>query len=256
MKTITFVSYKGGAGKSVLAANVATYLALKNEKTALLDLDFRGPSLFSLFNISKDPWLNTYFLENEMKGSLPLHQIRLVPREEELSVGVTKIDPNIEEVLLNKKKVRDFLRKGLSLSQSLKKAKYDYCFIDNTAGINLPALNAIVMADVLAIVARPNFFEIEGLLFVLEQIYARLRDRRTKLCLVINQVPKYSVETFIQKVEDKVEELGFLSKTIYIPCHCTIPTDATRDLYPLVHPGDPFTQDIIRLADLVEEIAS
>ncbi|MFX1537106.1 MAG: ParA family protein, partial [Promethearchaeota archaeon] len=31
MKTIAFVSYKGGAGKSVLAANVATYLALEQK---------------------------------------------------------------------------------------------------------------------------------------------------------------------------------------------------------------------------------
>ncbi|MFX0062612.1 MAG: ParA family protein [Candidatus Hermodarchaeota archaeon] len=253
MKTIAFVSYKGGAGKSVLAANVATYLALEQKRVSILDFDFRGPSLYSLFNIKEAPWLNSYFLEYTVKDTVPLHQVKL-SENEDLFVGATKIDPNIEEMLLSRKIVRDFLRKGLKLTQNLKKANFNYCFIDNTAGINLLALNAIVMSDLLTIVARPNFFEIEGLLFILEQIYSRLRDRRTKLCLAINQVPKYAVEPFVQKVENKVEELGFFSKTIYIPCHCTIPTDATRNLYPVVHPENPFTQDIKRLANLVQEI--
>ena len=60
----------------------------------------------------------------------------------------------------------------------------------------------------------------------------------------------------LYQIAQKVEELGFFSKTIYIPCHCTIPTDATRNLYPVVHPEAPFTQDIERLANLIEELVS
>jgi len=51
-KTIAIHSCRGGTGKSVIAANLAIILARKGLDIALLDLDFRAPSLAA--SLSKD----------------------------------------------------------------------------------------------------------------------------------------------------------------------------------------------------------
>lgn len=45
MQTITFYSYKGGVGRSLVLANVAFYLARFGQKVVALDLDLEAPGL-------------------------------------------------------------------------------------------------------------------------------------------------------------------------------------------------------------------
>ncbi len=45
MKTITFYSYKGGVGRTLLVANFARYLARFDKTVALIDLDLEAPGL-------------------------------------------------------------------------------------------------------------------------------------------------------------------------------------------------------------------
>ena len=44
-----FHSYKGGTGKSLLAANVSASLVLKGHRVVIFDFDFLGPGLFTTF---------------------------------------------------------------------------------------------------------------------------------------------------------------------------------------------------------------
>lgn len=52
MKTLTFYSYKGGTGRSLLLANAARYLALLGKRVVALDFDFEAPGLHYKLNIS------------------------------------------------------------------------------------------------------------------------------------------------------------------------------------------------------------
>lgn len=45
METITFYSYKGGTGRSLLLANAARYLALLGKRVVAIDFDFEAPGL-------------------------------------------------------------------------------------------------------------------------------------------------------------------------------------------------------------------
>ena len=51
MKTVTFYSYKGGTGRSLLLANTAHYLARLGHRVVAVDFDFEAPGLHYKLNI-------------------------------------------------------------------------------------------------------------------------------------------------------------------------------------------------------------
>ena len=53
MDTISFYSYKGGTGRSLLVANVARYLAQFGQKVVVLDFDLEAPGLHYKFNLDR-----------------------------------------------------------------------------------------------------------------------------------------------------------------------------------------------------------
>lgn len=53
METVTFYSYKGGTGRSLLLANTAQFLGLAGKRVVALDLDFEAPGLHYKLHIGK-----------------------------------------------------------------------------------------------------------------------------------------------------------------------------------------------------------
>ena len=53
METVTFYSYKGGSGRSLLLANAAQFLALAGKRVVALDLDFEAPGLHYKLHVGK-----------------------------------------------------------------------------------------------------------------------------------------------------------------------------------------------------------
>ena len=82
-KVISIHSSRGGTGKTVIATNLAAIYAIKGLNVALLDLDFRSPSLVDVFSSAlKDPvryWLND-FLDGRCKAEQALTDIAEVYR--------------------------------------------------------------------------------------------------------------------------------------------------------------------------------
>jgi hypothetical protein len=54
MRTITFYSYKGGVGRSLLVANAAKYLSTLGKSVYALDLDLEAPGLHYKFELGRD----------------------------------------------------------------------------------------------------------------------------------------------------------------------------------------------------------
>ncbi len=54
MRTITFYSYKGGVGRSLLVANAAKYLSTLGKSVFALDLDLEAPGLLYKFELGPD----------------------------------------------------------------------------------------------------------------------------------------------------------------------------------------------------------
>jgi len=72
------MSGKGGVGKSTVAANLATGLALRGYRVGLLDCDIHGPTIPTIFGLeSERPEVND-------EGILP---IQVLPNLSVMSVG-------------------------------------------------------------------------------------------------------------------------------------------------------------------------
>src|SRR4051812_25115592 len=52
MRTISFYSYKGGVGRSLLLAHIARYLAGLGRRVVILDFDFDAPGIPALFGLN------------------------------------------------------------------------------------------------------------------------------------------------------------------------------------------------------------
>jgi MinD-like ATPase involved in chromosome partitioning or flagellar assembly len=93
MRVITCYSYKGGAGRTLTAANLALYLAHLGFKVVALDFDFEAPGLDSKFSAvkiaEKQRGLLDLILDYQHQGSVP-------DTLEEFIVAVP-LDPSIGE---------------------------------------------------------------------------------------------------------------------------------------------------------------
>src|SRR5918911_2049993 len=61
---IAFHSYKGGTGKTTIAANLAALLAKRGYRVFLLDLDVYAPSLQAYFDMEPAKWINDFLWNN------------------------------------------------------------------------------------------------------------------------------------------------------------------------------------------------
>lgn len=85
-KTILFIPSKHGVGSSTLALNTATYLAQKNKKTIILDLDYAYSSFKFLFNVYSKTGINTAIesLDEKRYENVQdaIHQIKILVDED------------------------------------------------------------------------------------------------------------------------------------------------------------------------------
>ncbi|HZY48036.1 MAG TPA: P-loop NTPase, partial [Candidatus Bathyarchaeia archaeon] len=71
-RTVAIHSFKGGTGKSTLAANLAISLALKGKKVAVMDMDLEGPGLHVILGL--DPYELPYTLNDVLSNGVQPEQ--------------------------------------------------------------------------------------------------------------------------------------------------------------------------------------
>jgi hypothetical protein len=96
MKTITFYSYKGGVGRSLALANVATLLARMKRRVFCLDLDLEAPGLQYKFLRTRDD-------RNAIKGGV----LDLLPAwSKPSSPSSGKLPDSLSQYIVNLQKVQ------------------------------------------------------------------------------------------------------------------------------------------------------
>ncbi len=140
VKIISFVSGKGGVGKSTLTAQVSKAVAKTGNKTLVIELDIPLRSLDHLFSVVNRV---VYDLDDIINGR-PISEVAL-----EVCKNLYYIPSSINvDTVVSKETLIRIIDEV--------KEDYDFCFIDCKAGIDSFITDIVSISDIAAIVITPD----------------------------------------------------------------------------------------------------
>jgi chromosome partitioning protein len=217
---IAIHSYKGGTGKTTIAANAAALLVKMGKRVALLDLDVYAPSLHNYFKITPKKWIND-FLDNNADIYETIIDITATLYKEhkendddstmgKLYTGFS--NPSRDAIFkfeisnstdYCKKQFRKlvFLRE-----QMITKLDIEYIIIDTSPGIRHWSINALSIADKLILTMKMDDLDIEGTKKLLYEIYTTFVKFGAISYILLNRVSGYCVPvTRLNSKSDKIQ---------------------------------------------------
>ena len=283
-RSIVFHSYKGGTGKTTIAANVAAFLVRRGARVMLLDLDIYAPSLHSYFEIEPKKWINDFLLDAAEASDVMLDLTSAVtekiaggstPSGGKLWVGFS--NPSKEEVYKmegGKQEKVQLLRKFIALREQLfSKFDADFLIIDTSPGIRYWSINALAVADILYLTLKAGDLDVAGTKKMAADIYSAFSKFGAKPYLILNKVAGYCVphtllsirtttdsgttvdnKTSGSLIQQDLDSTTKLSKDVGIdvamalPCFCDIQFSKKEYLTVLHDPGHPFSKMIENLS--------
>jgi septum site-determining protein MinD len=260
-RAISIHSSRGGTGKTVIATNLAAIYAIKGLNVALLDLDFRAPSLVDVFSKGiRDPvtrWLND-FLDGRCKAKQVLTNVsQAYGLEGKLLLGLA--NPSIEAIRNVMEKSRAWevtvVKRLFSLrSELFGDMGIDYCIFDTSPGVQYASINAVVSSDISVVVATPDSLELKGLQNMLTELYDAFAKRTV---ILINKV---FPETRISSSEQQKDLISQMEKSLghpvigAIPCYCDVLQAKRTSLLAVDKPYHPFLRKLEEVAEKLENI--
>lgn len=186
MKTLNFFNRKGGVGKTVIAANIASELARKGYRVLIIDLDSQCDITELFLNLNPSgkgcskKHLNVHnVLENECGIEKAYEKVGE-------NLYLLPGSPNIESFTLkfSQKALRDKLRsKGLS--------KFNYVIIDNPPSITPAVVCGLVASDYIVVVTEaenPAINNLTKLNTQIEDLRKKLNPNLSVLGIALNKI--------------------------------------------------------------------
>ena len=200
-KIISIHSYRGGTGKSNLTANLAASLALGGRRVAVVDTDIQSPGIHMLFGLEDTSGLRTlndYLWE---RCRVEDTAVDVTPPAIGRADGKVWLVPSSRHAGEIAKVLRQGYDVGLmndGLQDLIDHLALDYLLIDTHPGLNEETLLSIAIADVLAVLMRPDRQDFQGTAVTVE--VARKLDVR-QLVMVLNKVmPSVRARGFVDEV--------------------------------------------------------
>lgn len=256
-KVIAFHSYKGGTGKSFLSLNIAASLACySNQKIALLDYDFRAPTLFHKL-LPKE--VDTHWLNDYLDGKVSFENV-LVDYSQYIgsksTFFVAFASAKTRDMQEMQVKTRQWQQRALTLLMRAivdLKNKFDFIILDSSPGVTYDSLNAMSSSDAVILVSTPDHVDFAGTTEMCLELWPSLIKFGAKPNLVLNKVPRISLDSEEIYKAEELETLFLESNDIpiisRIPIYCD-KSVLTNKIFILEYPNHPLTSYINNLAEI------
>ena len=205
---IAFHSYKGGTGKTTIAANIAALLARKGYNVSLIELDVYAPSLSVYFQKEPEKWLNDFLWKvaeiddimidltstiakihsNYITGKLIAAFCN--PKKDEILKleGIIGTSGSSKTYASNIQLLRRFI---LLREQLISKYSPDYIILDTSPGIRYWSINALAVADILFLTLAMDDLDIAGTKELAKNIYNSFSKFGSETYLLMNRIYGY-----------------------------------------------------------------
>lgn len=197
MRVVTVCNHKGGCGKTTTAINLAAYLALKDKKVLLIDLDPQGAASTGL---GIDKWHLKSQMYDVMVRDAPLQDAILPTEIPGLFIAPCNIDLSGAEPELANQIARELILK----EKITPLHDYDYVIIDTPPSLGLLTINSLTPCDLLLIPLQAEFYALEGmsqLIKIVKMVETRLGSKPTRRVVLT----MYDARTNLSKqVEEQV----------------------------------------------------
>ncbi|RDE17204.1 MAG: CDP-3,6-dideoxy-D-glycero-L-glycero-4-hexulose-4-reductase [Candidatus Thorarchaeota archaeon] len=203
-KIISIHSFRGGTGKSNIAANLAAYAALQGKKVAVMDTDMASPGIHVIFGLGREKL--KYTLNDYLRGSCDITDacIDLTSRLDIKGGGKLFLIPSsmtatdITRILREGYEVGD-LKKGFT--DVIKAKDLDYLIIDTHPGLDRETLLSMATAHYLFVVAR---IDEQDLLGTAATLSVARKLQVPEIRIIINKKPGiYEDKAITSEVESK-----------------------------------------------------
>jgi MinD-like ATPase involved in chromosome partitioning or flagellar assembly len=245
-KIISIHSFRGGAGKSNMTANIATATALRGHRVGIIDTDIQSPGIHVLFSLEESRMkraLNDYLWA---ECAIEETAYDVTPEEVRQNNGAIFLIPSS----LNPGEIARILRDGYDVSRLIdgvrdlvNRLNLDYLYIDTHPGLNEETLLSISISHALVVVLRPDSQDYLGTAVTVE-LARQLEVPRMEL--LVNKVP---AAFDFAAVREKVERTYNAPVLGVLPLTDKMVQLASAGLFCLAFPDHPLTAQILSLTD-------
>ena len=251
IKSIAFHSYKGGTGKTTIAANFAALLAKKGYRVFLIDLDVYAPSLHTYFETEPMKWFNDF-----LNGTAEISDVLV-----DLTPTIINTDgnnntvngklyacfcnPNKEEIYKldyggkqDSPRIQLLRRIILLREQIILKYDADYIIIDTSPGIRYWSINALGIADTLFLTLKMGSLDIDGTKKMAHDIYSSFSKFGAKSYLLLNRMAGYCTPPGMMVNATSPSSLGSFHDTSHDNSHNSFQQESYYDV------GGTFSKEV------------
>jgi chromosome partitioning protein len=208
-KTYVFVNQKGGVGKTTSTLNIGAYLAKEGKNVLLVDFDAQANLSSGVGAKPRKPGIyelmaETATIDQAIKKTA-VSRLDVIPADIDLSGAAVELIGQEDRDL--------YLKKALAPVKS----RYDFILIDCPPNLGVLTLNGMAAADAVLIPMQCEYFAMEGLGLLLQNIHRIQRsinksltiggvfftmyDSRTRLAQdVVKQVSAYFKKTVLTTI--------------------------------------------------------
>lgn len=251
---ISIHSFRGGTGKSNLAANIGGLLAQMGKRVALVDTDIQSPGIHVLFGFQEEDL--TKSLNDYLWGKAAIEETAYLVADraaiDPMRAHLAGLPLWLVPASIRTNEITRIIREGYDVNmltdgfaELMRRLKLDYLIIDTHPGLNEETLLSFALTTTLLVVLRPDQQDFQGTA-VTVNIARRLDVPR--ILLVLNKVLS---RMDVNAMTRNAEETYGVPVAAVLPLSEDMVYNASNDLFALRFPDHEWSRRVRALAEIV-----